>query len=249
MHGNLFALDAVLKDVEKQGGVDATWILGDLAAFGYAPVKTLERLLSIPDATIISGNTDRFLVTGTQPFPTPEQVITNANLFPVYTEVTRSLAWSQGVVATKCWLSWLEDLPRSVQTSLPDGTQVLLVHASPGYDDGPALYPYLTESTLRERFTGYGAELIIVGHTHWPMETHIDNVHVVNVGSVSNHFPPDLRAGWVCLDCDVNDYSLVFHRVDYDHQVVIDELERLKHPGRHYIIGHMRGQHQPGWRK
>ena len=35
MHGNPLALDAVLADIAAQGGVDETWVLGDLAALGY----------------------------------------------------------------------------------------------------------------------------------------------------------------------------------------------------------------------
>ena len=41
MHGNPLALDAVLADIAAQGGVDETWVLGDLAALGYDPVGVL----------------------------------------------------------------------------------------------------------------------------------------------------------------------------------------------------------------
>jgi predicted phosphodiesterase len=30
VHGNSIALDAVLQDIQAQGGVDAYWVLGDL---------------------------------------------------------------------------------------------------------------------------------------------------------------------------------------------------------------------------
>lgn len=249
IHGNNIALNAVLDDIQSKGGVDAIWILGDLAAFGQAPVKTLERLAGLTATTQISGNTDRFLLTGDQPFPNPEQVKQNPNLINIYTEVTRSLAWTQGTLATNGWLTWIEKLPQTVRTMLPDGTRVLLVHASPGHDDGPALYPNLSEAVLRERFTGNEADLIIVGHTHWTMEAHIDGVHVVNVGSVSNPFPPDLRASWVRLDSGPDGHTLTYHRVLYNHQAVIDELERLKHPGRFFLRKQLLGELEPSWHK
>jgi predicted phosphodiesterase len=34
IHGNPVALDAVLADIEAQGGVDTYWILGDFSAMG-----------------------------------------------------------------------------------------------------------------------------------------------------------------------------------------------------------------------
>ena len=173
----------------------------------------------------------------------------NPSLMAIFTEVTRTFAWTQGALAVNGWMSWLERLPRATNHILPDGTRVHLEHASPGHDDGPALYPFLSDEVLRKRFTGHDADLVIVGHTHWAMEAHVDGVHVVNVGSVSNPFPPDLRAVWVCLDADEVGYTVTYHRVDYNHQDVIDELRRLRHPGHHYIIGHMLGQHKPGWRK
>ena len=139
IHGNHIALDAVLNDIEKQGGVDAIWILGDLAAIGHAPVKTLECITGLSNASVISGNTDRFLVTGTQPLPTPEQATSNPSLMSIFTEVTRTFAWTQGALAVNGWMSWLEMLPKATYHILPDGTRVHLEHASPGHDDGPAL--------------------------------------------------------------------------------------------------------------
>ena len=37
VHGNPTALDAVLADVEEQGGADLFWVLGDHAALGPEP--------------------------------------------------------------------------------------------------------------------------------------------------------------------------------------------------------------------
>lgn len=249
IHGNNIALGAVLNDIQSQGGADAIWILGDLAAIGHAPVDTLERLANLSSVVIIKGNTDRFLATGTQPGPTPEQAVSNPDLMKTYTEVTRTFSWTQGALASGGWLQWLAALPNSMRETLLDGTRVLLEHASPGHDDGPALYPNLTETQLRQRFTGHNADLIFVAHTHWAMEARVDGVHVVNAGSVSNVFPPDLRAVWVCLDSDANGYHVTYHRTSYDHKAVIDALERLRHPGRKFIIGFMRGEHEPGWRR
>ena len=54
VHGNLITLEAVLKDIEANGGVDGYWVLGDLAALGYDPVGTLERLSKLPGVYVPS---------------------------------------------------------------------------------------------------------------------------------------------------------------------------------------------------
>ena len=188
---------------------------------------------------------DRFLFSGTQPAPTSFQAMQSQKLMQIYTEVTKSCAWTQGALATTGWLPWLEALPTAIRLYLPDGTRVLLEHASPGHDDGPALYPDLSKQQLRDIFTGHQADLIFVGHTHQAFEGNIDGVHIINTGSVSNPFPPDLRATWVCLDSDKEGYEITFHFVDYDHKAVMSELERLRHPGRHFIIDMLCGRIHP----
>ena len=62
IHGNIVALDAVLEDIQAQGGVDEYWILGDLVDAGPAPVAVLERLSAVENITFIRGNTDRYVV-------------------------------------------------------------------------------------------------------------------------------------------------------------------------------------------
>lgn len=55
VHGNPFALDAVLADIQRQGKVDAYWGLGDFAALGYDPVTPLERITALQHARSPAG--------------------------------------------------------------------------------------------------------------------------------------------------------------------------------------------------
>ena len=64
IHGVITALDAVLADIDQQGGVDEYWLLGDLVEAGPAPVTVLERIVTLPNAHIIRGNTDRYVAVG-----------------------------------------------------------------------------------------------------------------------------------------------------------------------------------------
>lgn len=246
IHGNTLALDAVLKDIEVRGGVDAYWVLGDLTAIGYDPVGVIERVNTLPNLSVIRGNCDRYITTGTRPKPTPDQVRADIQHLDIYTEVITSFAWTQGYVTGRGWYDWLAALPLECRLTLPDGTRVLLVHASPGHDDDPGLHIALSDAEMAAYLENCEADLVFVGHTHWPFERRINGVHVFNAGSVSNPFPPDLRASYLLLDADSDGYRIRFCRADYDHQAVIEIVKQI-HPAGAYLIDFQEGRNVAGW--
>lgn len=247
IHGNTIALDAVLKDIQARGGVDEYWILGDIAAIGHDPVGAIERVAALPNARVIRGNTDRYLTDGHRPGPSLDEAIQNPRLLPTVIETAASFAWTQGALAKSRGLDWLAVLPLDYRVTLPDDTHVLLVHASPGYDDGKGILPNMSESDLESRLADCNADLIFVGHHHLVMDLQVNHIHIINPGSVSNSFPPDLRASYGILEADKTDHRFQFLRVDYDRDAVIAQLVNLRHPGAKYISGFMRGQHTSPW--
>lgn len=249
LHGNPIALDAVLADIQAQGNVDAYMVLGDLAAIGYDPIGALERLVKLPHVYFVRGNTDRYLVTGERPGPMSEEVQAKPGLLSRFTQVARSFAWTQGAVSVTGWLAWLAELPLEQRLALPDGTRLLGVHAAPGCDDGHGVYPTMSRPELEALLAGCQADLVCVGHNHWPLDLVVDGVRVVNPGSVSNPFPPDLRASYTLLEADALGYRLEFRRVDYDHQAVVEAVQRVRHPAAEYVISFMLGQNQPFWQQ
>lgn len=241
IHGNSLALDAVLADAQSIG-VEAYWILGDLVALGHDPVGVLERLIKLPRLQVIRGNTDRYVMTGDRPPPYVHEVGSDLQALSTFEEVAGTFAWTQGAVTATGWLDWLKALPLELRRQLPDGTQFLGVHASPGKDDGSGISPKASDTDLRKMLNGCAADLICMGHTHLALDRRIDDWHIVNLGSVSNPRYPDLRACYIVLTCDVTGYSIEHRRVDYDRQRVIDLINAQRHPGAKFIIKHMRGE-------
>jgi predicted phosphodiesterase len=136
----------------------------------------------------------------------------------------------------------LVQLPLEQRLTLPDGTQVLLVHAAPGTDDGLGVRRDHSDDDLRGILANCNADLVFVGHTHIPLDKIIDGVRVVNIGSISNPNTPDLRASYVTLGTTNDGYNLDFHRVDYDHNAVIENIHAVKHPTPDYLISFMQGK-------
>src|SRR5215213_5675230 len=129
IHGNPIALDAVLADIHARGGVDSTWILGDLCAIGFDPAGVLDRLNVLPNVLYVRGNADRYVTSGDLPDPSFEQVRADATLIPLLAEVVGSFNWTKGYLEGRGWLDWLTALPTEQRLTLPNGTRVLLVHS------------------------------------------------------------------------------------------------------------------------
>jgi len=250
IHGNSIALDNVLKDIEvSSGGVDEYWLLGDYASIGPDPIGVLERLVSLNNAWFIRGNTDRYLVEDGQPWPQLSDGEQDPELLSLAFRIARSFAWTTGAVGATGWLPWLAELPLEMRFIMPDGTRVLAIHSSPGTDDGFGIHPNLTDDELREHVTGVSADLVLVGHTHVPFDRTIDQVRVVNPGSISNPLPPDLRASYAIMMADKTGYQIELKRVEFDKDTVTTAARKVNHPAAEYIAQFMRGERKTDWMK
>jgi predicted phosphodiesterase len=247
IHGNSIALDAVLADIQARGGADGFWLLGDYVAIGHDPIGVLERIARLGNTLFVRGNTDRYLVDSSLPWPTRADADGDPELFPLYVEVARSFAWSTGAVAAAGWLPWLQALPLDLRIVLPDGTRVLAVHASPDNDDGDGIHRNLAGRDLRDRARGADCDLLVVGHTHVPFDLAAGAIRIINPGSVSNPLPPDLRAAYALLHVENDGYDLQFHRVAYDRNAVIGLARQVNHPAADFIATLMRGERRAGW--
>jgi predicted phosphodiesterase len=250
IHGNSIALDAVLANIDQQGGVDGYWLLGDYAAIGHDSVGCLERLSQLEDAILIRGNTDRMLTQDFALGPSFDELLTeDLESAAASARLHVSFAWTLGQVMQAGWMDWLQALAPEHRRTLPDGTKLLLVHASPGTDSGDGLHPYSTEEDLNLLFSEDEASLIIVGHTHVAVDRQYQDKQLVNASSVSNPFPPDLDANYLILNADDKGYSIERRSVSYPREAVIRHLEERNHPGRAYIMAFMRGENAAGWQR
>lgn len=239
IHGNLIALDAVLTDIEERGGVNSYWILGDLVAQGPDPVGVLERLAVLPNAHFIRGNTDRYVVSSDRPLPALADVLADLRLLPVALEIAGTFGWTQGAITSAGWLAWLQALPLEIRFVLPDGTHLLAVHAEPGRDDGDGIGPEMPDSLIQAKLQECDTSVVCVGHTHQPMNRHIAQWHVINLGSISLSLTPNRWASYGVITATQNDYSFNHYCIDYDRAAVVKALDAVGHPGGAYICRHL----------
>ena len=242
-HGNSIALDAVLADVASVGGVDATWFLGDAAPIGFDPVGTVQRLMSLPDLVAVHGNGDRRIAT--------DPVVVRARIEGmIAAEPDEAAAW-RSILRESEWVrdglkaagayDWLARLPLEQRLTLPDGTSVLLVHASPGTDQGSGIPRGTPDDALSAHLREADADLLLVGHTHQVVDRIVEGGRVVNPGSVSN--PPEggSTAHWVLLEATATGYVLTHRTVEWGLDAMLDRLAASGHPDPSHIVAFWSG--------
>jgi len=239
-HGNPIALDAVLADVARGGGVDAHWFVGDAAMIGLDPVGTVRRLAALPNLAAVRGNGDRRLATD----PSTVREVTARIVAGIddpeeaskWRQVLADSEWTRDALRAAGLYDWVTALPLEHRLALPDGTRVLLVHAAPGTDEGPGINAAQSDADLRGILAGVEADLVFTGHTHTPLDRTVDGVRVVNLGSVSNPPGADKRAMWTLLETDATGYRLERRYAEYDLAAVRAEIDRRDVPARDYLL-------------
>ena len=194
IHGNRAALDAVAAEPH-----DAVMCLGDIVGYGSEPRACLQWVRDNA-AWVVQGNHDRANGEGVDPRCHPD--------FAWLAEAVVPLTRSQLSDDERQFLS---GLPRWVMRDF-DGLRVIAFHARPS----DPLYGYMPNDY--DAWAGEAetveADLILVGHTHVPLDLTIGNRRVVNPGSVGQPKHGDARAAYAVLENGTLELKLVDYPVE-----------------------------------
>jgi len=211
IHGNLPALEAVLKEI-RRAEVDLVVVGGDVLP-GPMPGETLTCLrdLELP-IKLIQGNGDREVLAqraGMETGAIPEK----------YREV---MLWvAQELQAEQ--EQWIASWPKTIRVESPGLGEVLFCHATPRNDTD--LFTRLTpEDRLLPIFENLDVSLVICGHTHMQFDRVIGKLRVVNAGSVGMPFAGP-GADWLLLGPDVQ-----LRHTSYDLAEAAERIRVTKYP-------------------
>jgi len=203
IHGNIFALDAVLDKI-AQARVDRIIFLGDFTGYYYHPKEVFDCLNKM-GATMILGNHERML------FDCADGIID--------AEVLRQKYGSGHKLALQKFstseLDQLRNLPEFHLETLNDFS-IGYFHGSP-FDNDFYLYPDASPSILSK--CDVGIDYIFVGHSHYPFITQLDHGILINVGSVGQSRVLGGIASW-CL-FDVESGELEIQTTHYDTELLL----------------------------
>ena len=194
LHGNLPALEAVLREVERERP-DLTVFCGDVAS-GPMPAETIDVLRRLPGARFVRGNADRGLIDefdGEEKGPMPG---------PFAGWCARQIDKGQR--------DFLASFEATVSVDGVEGIgRVLFCHAVPR-NDMDVFSAETPDVRVRTLMSGVEADLVVCGHTHMQFDRKVDRLRIVNPGSVGMPYG-EPGAYWAMLGPGVD-----LRRTDYD---------------------------------
>ncbi|HKA09021.1 MAG TPA: metallophosphoesterase family protein [Candidatus Dormibacteraeota bacterium] len=205
IHGNLAALEAVLADLDE---VRPALVVhgGDLALGGPHPRDVVDRIRELGWPSVL-GNTDAVLSSEQS---IPEQA-------PGF--VAQAAARTREMLGPER-VGWLTRLPMEWL-----GEGVAVVHAVPG-DCWAIVAHDASDDSLRETYGPLGVPVAVYGHIHRAFVRRLDDLTVVNSGSLSLSLDGDVRATYVVIE----DGRIEHRRVAYDVERVVADLLRIGYP-------------------
>lgn len=212
IHGNLPALEAVIRAIEDEG-VDLVVVGGDVVP-GPMPDACVAALRALVMPTrFIHGNGEADVLTvcdGQTPDRVPE----------AFRDI---VAWTAGQLSPET-VAEIRGWPLTIELAVPVVGDTLFCHATPRHDN--ELFTRLTpESALLPIFEEAGADLVICGHTHMQFDRRVGRVRVVNAGSVGMPFG-EPGAAWVLVGPE----GVELRRSTYDLEAAAARIEGSAYP-------------------
>lgn len=219
IYSNYQALVATLADIDRRG-VDQTFFLGDLGAFGPHPDRVPELLLErqIPG---IMGNYEESLASGAADcncgYTDPRDNVYAQRSYDYTAEHTADV-----------YKQWMGTLPRHLRFEA-GGLRFLLVHGSPR-----RINEFLWESTtpepfLRKLFADHDADVIVCTHSglHWHRA--VEGRHLINAGVIGRPANDGRTNVWYAIvEVERAHLRAEFVPVDYDHATLAREMREEK---------------------
>ena len=210
IHGNHLALKKVLGEIRKDG-IKHLLIAGDLVGYYYHPDRVFEELASW-SYEIIQGNHDRML---------GEIYSGNKELRILYMKKYGSGIDTALEVLSEKECEYLSNLPAKKEI-LIGKRKILLCHGSP-WDQDVYIYPDSSEETFQRCAEG-DFDIVMMGHTHYPMEKRVNSTILLNPGSVGqprNYIP---GTDWATLNLDT--LEVRFKHSIYDVSSLVAEAQQ-----------------------
>lgn len=224
IHGNMPALENVLKDIKSQN-CEKILCLGDLALAGPQPDKVINFIKKQEDWEVIQGNTDKLI--GDFQLQTLENLKSNFSVMGNALE-------EEVQMLTKEQKEYLKNLPAQ-KTLIIDGVKILAVHGSPRRNNEDIL-PDRPISEIEEIFKDTTADLIFCGHTHIPCgyQTKFKQT-IVNAGSVGRPMTKNALPCYAVAKIKDGNFSIEHRLVDYDKNLAAKLLLERRFEGKEKI--------------
>ncbi len=207
IHANLFALEAVIDDLERRD-VDEVMVAGDLVGRGPQGNAVIHRIQELGWSSVRGNHEDYLLSFYHGDIPDSWR----------HDEQWAASRWMADELDAAA-VTYIESLPFSRRSKLDSTVEVF--HGSPN-SHSEGIGHWTPQSRLREFLDTIDGSVLVCAHTHRPLTFKIDAGLVVNVGSVGLPFNGDWRAQYAILQGHRDQWEASFHRIPYPRQQFLD---------------------------
>jgi predicted phosphodiesterase len=211
IHSNLAALTAVMENIERGGGVDEIWCLGDIVGYGPEPRECLDILRKTANVCV-AGNHDWAAI----------GKINTAEFNP---DAAAANQWTSQQLSDED-IEYISNLPLIAQKG-----DFTLAHGSPRE---PIREYLLSSGAARENLAYFETRSCLVGHSHQPVVFDCNDTEnisakyllpdspvttgegrfIINPGSVGQPRDGNPDAAYAIFDSEQQ--SIRLHRIPYD---------------------------------
>lgn len=192
VHANLPALEAVLNDLQD---VDRTIHAGDIVGYNGFPKEVIGRFQD-QNIDSITGNHD--------------QGVIDEGEFDFPSHIDEVIDWTANEISTND-MEYINELEKELLTKI-DNYNIQVVHGSP-FDSSEYIYPTDITLELVEKIDE-NIDILVWGHTHYPVVTKLNGVLLMNPGSVGQPRDGDWRASYSIFNTSTG--SIEIKRREYD---------------------------------
>ncbi len=207
IHANLFALEAVIDDLQARG-VDEVIVAGDLVGRGPQGSAVVHRIADL-GWPCVRGNHEDYLLSFCRR-DVPDSWLR--------TEEWAASRWMAEEL-DEAAIRFIDSLPFYRRSQLCEDVEVY--HGSPN-SHSEGIGRWTPEERLSEYLEIIDGSVLVCAHTHRPLEHHGDEGTIVNVGSVGLPFNGDWRAQYAILEHSTTGWIVEFARVPYPRQKLFD---------------------------
>ena len=216
VHANLAAFQAVLSDIEKRGGADEIWCLGDIVGYGPDPSECIALLRQLPHLCV-AGNHDW-------------AAIGKVDISDFNPDAAQACRWTATQLTPED-ARYLESLPLTLRRN-----DFTIVHGSPR----EPIWEYVVSTqSAKANFGYFETRFCLVGHSHVPLvfestgptclleelpsELKLGgNRLIINPGGVGQPRDGDPRAAYAIYD--EGNKTIYHYRVPYDIEATQEKM-------------------------
>lgn len=201
IHSNVYGLKSVLKELKD---ADLIFCAGDIIGY-YTFVNEVFGEIKKRGIKTILGNHDAYLLGKT---------------FSTDPNLEKPLIYTKKIISRENFKYLQEINSFSLELEI-DGIKIKMYHGSPWDKIEGYVYP---DYPSFEKFKEIDANLIILGHTHWPMIKNMDGKIILNPGSCGQPRDYNTQASFATFDTRTKE--VLIKRVNYDIERVYQAVKK-----------------------